>query len=450
MSDDREEIPAVLRGRLPVRIVLRQVKIPVNAKHGEAKWLWDALEEDVRNLLENSMTGRGVQASKVVHALCHRLNQESGGLLLLDGLDEVPAANKRRTYLLQAIRQLLESLPKTTRVLVTARPYAYTDPSWRLADFIPFFLTPFDKGQRKQFIDGWYKAARERFGLREEDLKQRIPDLLERIEGREHLRELARRPLLLTLIATLHASGGRLPDDRAQLYNDSVDLLLYQWRADRCFRNSDGNPLRLDESDLRKSLQQLAWVAHKAQRGQEESNGTANISRGQLLEAFEPILDTLGRDDLLAFLEQHSGILINRGAGYYAFPHRSFQEYLAMGWLTSQSDDALSQEVCIDPVWWRETFLLAVLEQSKKPIFAMTHIKNILEMAKDADENIHRQAAVLAGIGLIELRLTGLGGAAFSSEREGIRLKLIDIIETPQALTIVERAEAGRGIGASG
>ncbi|MES9884210.1 MAG: hypothetical protein ABW185_25475, partial [Sedimenticola sp.] len=79
---------------------------------------------------------------------------------------------------------------------------------------------------------------------------------------------------------------------------------------------------------------------------------------------------------------------------------------LAKGWLTSRSDDALSQEVCIDPVWWRETFLLAVLEQSKKPIFAMAHIKNMLEMVKRADESIRRQVAVLAGIGLMELRLT--------------------------------------------
>ncbi|MES9902222.1 MAG: hypothetical protein ABW168_06000 [Sedimenticola sp.] len=37
--------------------------------------------------------------------------------------------------------------------------------------------------------------------------------------------------------------------DRVQLYCDSVDLLVYHWHANRCFRNSDGNPLRLDELD---------------------------------------------------------------------------------------------------------------------------------------------------------------------------------------------------------
>jgi hypothetical protein len=30
-------------------------------------------------------------------------------------------------------------------------------------------------------------------------------------------------------MATLHANRGRLPDDRADLYNDSVDLLMLRW-----------------------------------------------------------------------------------------------------------------------------------------------------------------------------------------------------------------------------
>ena len=46
---------------------------------------------------------------------------------------------------------------------------------------------------------------------------------------RPDLLPLAQNPLLLTLMATLHTNRGRLPDDRADLYNESVDLLLLRW-----------------------------------------------------------------------------------------------------------------------------------------------------------------------------------------------------------------------------
>ncbi|MEE9355787.1 MAG: hypothetical protein V3U75_09385 [Methylococcaceae bacterium] len=77
---------------------------------------------------------------------------------------------------------------------------------------------------------------------------------------------------------------------------------------------------------------------------------TADISCEQLFQTFDPMLEKLlCREDLLGFLQQHTGTLIACGQDHFAFPHRSFQEYLAMGWLTEQNDDVLSPEVCDDP-----------------------------------------------------------------------------------------------------
>ena len=153
----------------------------------------------------------------------------------------------------------------------------------------------------------------DRFSLRDADLKQRIPDLIDRVENQPHLRELAERPLLLTLISTLHASGGRLPEDRVQLYKDSVDLLLVSLAAERCFGIVMVSHLHLNDGELLKCLQTLAYNAHKAQHQQ----GRCRSYRRYQLErrywtAFDPLLGKLGRDDLFAFLEQHTGILIAR------------------------------------------------------------------------------------------------------------------------------------------
>lgn len=439
-------MPEPLQGRIPVRIVLRRVNIPTDwqaGERGKAAWLWDCVKEDIHEALAKTDSAADGQADAVLAALQDKLQQAPGGLILLDGLDEVPAADQRRLHLLQAIDDLVTDLPEHTRFIVTARPYAYTDPAWRLKAFAELVLTPFDKEQRAQFIKRWYAVACERFALREAELKQRVPDLLERVESQAHLRELAERPLLLTLIAVLHASGGRLPEDRVKLYEESVNLLLFHWRQEAFLEN--GQPLRLDGLAVRNCLQTLAYNAHKAQqRQQADPRQTADIGVAELYTAFEPILDCVGRRDLLAFLQQHTGILIAREQRQFAFPHRSFQEYLAMGWLTSQQDDCLSPEVCADSLWWREVFVQAVIGLKDKPIFAKAYIKNALEYGQQQGIELHR-LYVLAGLALQELNVNWQD-ALVKTVRQG----LVGLLADAQALDVSERAEAGRvlaGIG---
>ena len=438
-----KKLPENLQNRIPLRIILRHVKIPNNSQQGQATWLWDTIEKGIKETLDNNQQA-GQHATAVLELLKQKLMQSPGGVILLDGLDEVPVANNHRIRLLQAIQALVSSLPEQTRFIVTARPYAYTDPSWRLADFTEFFLTPFDQEQRKQFIEGWYDAARKRFMLNDDDLKQRIPDFIARVEDQQHLRELAERPLLLTLIAILHASGGRLPDDRAQLYKDSIELLLYYWRQEP-FRDSDGQLLRIDNDELLHCLQILAYNAHKAQRQKTDSRHTADLTRDAIVKAFQPILQTLGQKDLFAFLEQHTGILIAREQNYFAFPHRSFQEYLAMGWLTAQLDDALSPEVFDDPIWWREVFLLAVIEQKKKPRIASSYIRDLLEYNSQATNDKLNRLSILGGLALIELSINGSDKLT-----QNLRNKLVKLIEDSSTLNVNERAEAGRVLGRIG
>jgi hypothetical protein len=350
--------------------------------------------------------------------------------------------------LLQAIVKLLTELPDTTRFIVSASPYAYTAPRWRLPNFTTLILTSFDKEQPQQFIESWYSAAKQRFGLRDETLKQRVPELLKQVEEKEHLRELAKRPLLLTLIATLHASGKRMPEDRAELYEESVNLLLYQWRNAKDFTANTEQSLHIDETTLRGCLQQLAYTAHHKQGlHTKHSNDTADINKEQLFQAFTPLLETIGRKHLLTYLQQHSGILIARDNDQFAFPHRSFQEYLAMGWLTSQSGDELSQAVCSKPLWWREVFLLALLKLRKTPKFAISYIQELLEnQTTPASDNLQR-LLVLAGLGLVELGLTGWVNTDFHTQRDTIRQGIVTILKTPDILNIPERAEAGRVLG---
>jgi hypothetical protein len=55
---------------------------------------------------------------------------KKGGLILLDGLDEVPEASRRRQQLKEAVEDFFATF-QNCRVLVTSRIYAYQKPDFR-------------------------------------------------------------------------------------------------------------------------------------------------------------------------------------------------------------------------------------------------------------------------------------------------------------------------------
>jgi hypothetical protein len=374
-KDAREGSPllpegSLLQGLLPVRLVLREVAarcIPLDAPSGEAGILWRALHTDLAAHL-----GDGA-ADRLLPYIQDRLLHE-GGLILLDGLDEVPEANRRRHCLLEAVADLAAALPpERCRLVVTARPYAYADPCWHLPGFDTLVLAPFDDGQTARFVARWYQAVGPVMGWDETTTQSRGDRLKQALDDRPYLADLATRPLLLTLMATLHTSWGQLPEDRAELYEETVKLLLSRWQRAREVQGPDGETLAepgiaralsVDEDRVRTALHHLAFQAHERQAaGTEREEAPADISQGEVLAAFAPLLpDDFNPQVLLTYLETRAGLLVGRAPGSYAFPHRSFQEYLAACHLADGQDFAaeLRDRVWHDLDWWRAVFLLGV------------------------------------------------------------------------------------------
>jgi formylglycine-generating enzyme required for sulfatase activity len=301
-----------------------------------------------------------------------------GGLILLDGLDEVPDALRRREQVKQAIQELA-GVFRGCRFLVTSRTYAYQRQDWKLAGFAERELLPFTRGQIERFVDTWYThMAHDLFRLTEADALARA-EVLKRACLRPELQELAERPLLLTLMARLQTKGGgTLPENREALYAQSVDMLLDEWEGLKLSRDAQGQPIIAEPSlsewldasreGMRRELDKLAYAVHL---NQSSLVGTADIRQGELIVAL--MAASRDRPDaklarLEEYLRDRAGLLASHGDGLYQFPHRSFQEYLAACHLARfDFPDTLGRLVKTDPNRWREVALLAAARSKDTP-----------------------------------------------------------------------------------
>lgn len=346
---------------LPVRVVLRDFAergLPPAGEKATAAHLWNFIAAE----LESCSLGEFAP-------FLEKELKDNGGLLLIDGLDEVPEADRRRDQIKQAVEDF-RSVFFQCRILVTSRTYAYQKQEWMLDDFDVAVLAPFNRAQIQRFIERWYKYIGLVRGFEEKDILGKAEALKLAIRKKKTLWPMAERPLLLTLMASLHAwRGGKLPEKREQLYADAVDLLLDLWESRKIKRMEDGTfkktePslaewLSVDKDQVRKVLNKLAFDVHRSQKNMDR---TADIPENELVSRMMQLSNSenLRPKQLVKYLSNRAGLLLPRGNKIYAFPHRTFQEYLAACHLTDDDyPNVLAELVLQEPNRWREVALLA-------------------------------------------------------------------------------------------
>ncbi len=434
-----EGIAAALVRRPLVRIRLRNVA-RAGTDGADAGVLWDAVK------------GELAERSAEVFFAEYRESLRTCGIWLLDGLDEVPEALGARADLLDAVDALAKSLEQGAQVIITSRPYAYARPEQRLADWPVWHIQEMEPEQVGLFLRGWYRIMASRKNWDVGTANSEAQDLAQILEEREYLGRMAGRPLLLTLIASLHLGSGSLPHNRGALYEDALRLLLQRWHIQLLKQKIPMEPavkevLSQDAGILEAALAELAWRTHERQ-GTERSEGKepADISDVEAAGTFSHHLRS--DRELLDFLDTHSGILVGDGAGLFHFAHRSFQEYLAAVYLSGldDGDQLLMQRVAAQPDWWREVLLMYVSRLSRlKPA-----VKGFLsELLPDDWENRpvserNEYTPLLVGLALADLRLPEQLDQWKLLEALLIRTRtsLVSLV-TRQALPPVERLELG-------
>lgn len=437
---------------LPVRIVLRDFaarSLPPPGTRATAQHLWRFLESELQ------AGALGAFAKPLLQELL-----EKGALILFDGLDEVPEAHQQRTQIKQAVEDFAATFRKC-RLLVTSRTYAYQKQDWRLPGFEVTELAPFTAGQITRFVEGWYAHLALLRNLNPDEAKGRAELLKHVIFNSARLRELAERPLILTLMASLHAwRGGTLPEKREQLYADTVDLLLDWWESPKAVRNAEGQIivqqpslaewLKIDRDKVRALLNHLAFQAHARQL---VLIGTADVPQADLLNGLITLSNNpdVNPARLLEYLSLRAGVLLPRGEGVFTFPHRTFQEYLAACYLTDHDfPDQVAELARQDPNRWREVVLLAGAKAARGSASVIwSLVESLCYHEPDPLTIADAGGAQMAGQILVES-----ANLEQVSERHQVKVNrvqrwLVHLLQTP-ALPALERVQAGTTLAALG
>ncbi len=256
-------------------------------------------------------------------------------LIMLDGLDEV-ADSQERTQVSEWVNQQMTSYRKNLFIL-TSRPHGYRSAPIEQVGTVLEVL-PFNAGQIKQFIQSWYlqteilsRAGRDTPAVRSE-AKNNSNDLIKRIMENKAIADMARNPLLVTMIASVHFYGSALPGRRVELYQRICDLLLGSRQKAKKIKT----PLTGEQN---KSVLQVLALALMERKTREF---TPDQGQELIQSELERVAgNVLSPSQFLKQINELNGLLVEKELGVYEFAHLSFQEYLAAAQVKELQQDSL-------------------------------------------------------------------------------------------------------------
>lgn len=273
------------------------------------------------------------------------LLQSGRANILLDGLDEVQAEQGIQDRVMNDIRDFVKRYGKN-RFLLTCRIAAV---SYAFETFKYVEMADFTPEQVKTYISRYFSKDR-----------AQAQACLKELQKSEHqgLRELARSPLLLSLLCLNFEEGGTFPPRRVTLYEEALSALLKRWDGSRRIKRDE--PYKALDAGRKPHL--YAYLAYQNFERGRYFIPTLELERQtvQFLRTMPEMPIALDGEQVVRAMEAQHGIIVERARNIHAYAHLTFQEYYTARYIIDNvANNTLGALFThITDVRWREVFLL--------------------------------------------------------------------------------------------
>ena len=284
----------------------RTGKVPllISARELRKRYEW-SLDRALKNELGDSTRSK----------LCE---EQSGILLLLDGLDEVPEDNEEKREIIRTLEQELRAEWPEYGIVITTR----TGEEWmvdRASGIRELVIKAVSLGKLIAFIMETCKHV---------NLPARMAEDLRRSDL---FRQLPQNPIAAILLSKIIREEGReLPSSLTEIYSKATELMLGRWDQQKGILHE----------------QEYLVVRNVLERVAKEmvDTGTWEVSRSWLAGEFSRYLDErklkFSKEQILQQALRRTGILLEHSQrGMVEFKHVSFLEFLyATAWEPNEAE----------------------------------------------------------------------------------------------------------------
>ncbi len=323
--------------------------------------------------------------------------EQGKALIFIDGLDE--AVNEAKRF--EIVEQIDSFLSRFhhNRAIITSRPAGYKQAFFRTEEYPHYSLEKFDAKRVNLFIENWYNSR-----TNDPEEAQRCQASLQKaLSGRPRIKNLARNPLLLTIITLIHRYEAYLPRKRHKLYERAVETLLINWERGKGFEDEDWQLEYLHRDDLNRLMERLAYWIHTQGSNAATEGGTliAKTELQQQLSLYiaeetdiKPHKAVAEAKRFINLIRDRVGLFNEQGQDYYAFVHKTFQEYLTAQDIKYRQLVEGSEVVFthihnhLHNPHWEEVLLVLISQQPRQLVTPI--LQKILQQDTPYEQWLHR------------------------------------------------------------
>lgn len=355
INEMSEGLPAVNAKRYPLRIDLKHLAASLAGKNDDtAISVFDYL---VRRISKRTN-------AKIDQEDFRSWLKTYPWLLVLDGLDEVPASSNR-SELMQAIRDFISveahQVDADLLVLATTRPQGYSN-EFEAAFYEHITLAPLNADQALKYGQRLAEARHPH----QPSTTEKLTDSLRRATVNDATVRLMQSPLQVTIMLALIEGGGEPPEQRWKLFSDYYDVI---YRREKERGTTFSETLGRFEPDIH-------WIHHRAGWILQIRNAQAGSTDGKLShQEFEDIVnerlfesgheDEVNRRELVKAIRLAATdrlvLLVGNTQDEIGFEVRSLQEFMAAEHFFDGGEHCVNEtlhSIASHP-YWRNVFLFA-------------------------------------------------------------------------------------------